>query len=94
MNQMAQDYRVYAVDGEGQRQPLSVHGLVIELEPGKELELVLQAHPNHPGQLLVRTGSELEAGSAGGSLAVLVVRPGGCNQLHLAVEHHPWRDLS
>ena len=55
---------------------------------------MLQAHPNHPGQLLVRTGSELEAGSDGGSLAMLVVRPGGCNQLHLAVEHHPWRDLS
>ncbi|MGL4204578.1 MAG: hypothetical protein ACRCRW_00380 [Aeromonadaceae bacterium] len=87
-------YQAYLLDESGQRIPVQAAGLVIELAPGKELQLDLQGHPNHVGALTIRAGSELDAGNHGGELSLIVVRPGAANLVHLDVEHYPWQDSS
>ncbi len=86
-------YRAYLITEQGERQPIDARSIVIELEPDKEIELDLQPHPNYLGGLEIRAGSELDSSTDSGHLSMLVVRPGGCNLVHLSVEQLPWRDL-
>ena len=92
MSDSIQRYQAYLLDPQGERVPLSGDSLIIELAPGKELQVELLSHPNHEGSLTVRAGSELESGNHAGLLSLIVVRPGASNLIHLGVEHYPWQD--
>ncbi|MEZ7860808.1 MAG: hypothetical protein QMB70_06805 [Aeromonadaceae bacterium] len=92
MNGQKVVYPTYLITASGERIPLEANSLVIELAPGRELELDLVAYPNHEGQLTIRAGSELDAGNHGGQLSLLVVRPGASNLVHIGVERLPWQD--
>lgn len=94
MSGLQKTYRAFLITPSGERLPLEGQALVVELEPGKEIELDLTPHPNHPGDLVVRTGSELDVGNRAGHLAMLVLRPAACNLVHLSVEHHPWQEVA
>ena len=85
-------YPTYLITAAGERFPVEAESLVIELAPGRELELDLVAYPNHEEQLTIRAGSELDAGNHSGQLSLLVVRPSASNLLHVGVEHLPWQD--
>lgn len=92
MNGQKVVYPTYLITASGERIPLAADSLVIELAPGRELELDLVAYPNHEGQLTIRAGSELDAGNHGGQLSLLVVRPSASNLVHIGVERLPWQD--
>ncbi len=92
MNGQKVVYPTYLITASGERIPLEADSLVIELAPGRELELDLVAYPNHEGQLTIRAGSELDAGNHGGQLSLLVVRPSASNLVHIGVERLPWQD--
>ena len=92
MNGQKVVYPTYLITASGERIPLEANSLVIELAPGRELELDLVAYPNHEGQLTIRAGSELDAGNHSGQLSRLVIRPSASNLLHVGVEHLPWQD--
>ena len=92
MNGQKVVYPTYLITASGERIPLEANSLVIELAPGRELELDLVAYPNHEGQLTIRAGSELDAGNHGGQLSLLVVRPSASNLVHIGVERLPWQD--
>lgn len=92
MNGQKVVYPTYLITASGERIPLEADSLVIELAPGRELELDLVAYPNHEGQLTIRAGSELDAGNHGGQLSLLVVRPSASNMVHIGVERLPWQD--
>ncbi len=85
-------YPTFLITATGERSPVDAESLVIELAPGRELELDLVAYPNHEGPLTLRAGSELDTGNHGGQLSRLVVRPGASNLLHVGVEHLPRQD--
>jgi len=93
MSEKQTPYRAYLITEQGERQPISAKSIVIELEPDKEIELDLHPHPNYLGGLEIRAGSELDSDSVSGRLSMLVVRPGGCNLIHLSVEQLPWLDV-
>ena len=92
MNGQKVVYPTYLITASGERIPLEADSLVIELAPGRELELDLVVYPNHEGQLTIRAGSELDAGNHSGQLSRLVIRPSASNLLHVGVEHLPWLD--
>ena len=92
MNGQKVVYPTYLITASGERIPLEANSLVIELAPGRELELDLVAYPNHEGQLTIRAGSELDAGNHGGQLSLLVVRPSASTLVHIGVERLRWQD--
>ena len=85
-------YQAYFLGEDGQRIPVLGDTLVVELSPGKEVQVDLCYHPAHEGNLTIRTGSELESDNHSGMLSLLVVRPGASNLVHVGVEHYPWQD--
>ncbi len=86
-------YQATVIDAQGQRVTLTdARQLVIELAPGKELELDLQHLATHEGEVTLRAGCELAADAHSGQLAVLVMRPAACNVMQVGVEAHPWQD--
>ena len=48
-------YKAYALRANGSRVPLEAHGIIVELAPGIEVEIVLAPHPGFAGHLSLLT---------------------------------------
>lgn len=72
-------YRVFAVLDDGSRALVRARRLVIDLAPDRELIIELQDY-NDRHELVLRTESEEDRCSS------VVIRPGACNLIHLALE--------
>lgn len=78
-------YRLHLVAADGTRTPAATHGVVIELGPGREVELDLAPHPHHATGLPITACPAEERDIA----SALVVRLGAANVIHLPVERRP-----
>ncbi len=74
-------HKVVAVLDDGSRVLVRARQLVIDLGPDRELTIELQDYKTHH-ELVLRTESNEERYSS------IVIRPGACNLIHLAIEPH------
>jgi hypothetical protein len=78
---MPEFYRVFAVLDDGSRVLVRARQLVIDLAPDRELIIELQDYKERH-ELVLRTESSEDRYSS------VVIRPGACNLIHLALEPH------
>jgi hypothetical protein len=81
-------YKAYSLDADGTRRPLEVHGVVIELRPGIEIEINFAPHPNLRGHLTMCTppAAQMERAYDEGMIDDFAVMFGASNVLHVWVE--------
>lgn len=85
---IAPPYKVFALRTNGAREPLDAQAIIVELQPGIEVEIDFAPHPNFAGQLIVFTPPtrDMERLCKEGKVDSFAVVFGAENVLHVRVE--------
>ena len=85
---IAPPYRVFVLRPNGGRQPLDAQSIIVELQPGIEVEIDLAPHPNFAGNLIISTPptQHMKRLYEAGKVDSFAVVFGAANVLHVKVE--------